>query len=52
MAEEYKVYGTAQFYVEEGMYSIAELEQLIHDLKDAKKLQDAALRKSLEAQNG
>ena len=45
--EEYKVYDTARFFIEEGMYSIGELEEIVRQLKEAKKQQDEMLRKSM-----
>lgn len=50
--DEYKVYETARFFVEEGMYSIGELEELVRQFKEAKKMQDAALRRSMGIQGG
>jgi len=44
---EYKTYNTARFFIEEGYYSIEELEALIKQLKEAKRMQDEALRKSI-----
>ncbi len=36
----------ACFYVEEGMYSIAELEQMLEDFKKAKEIQGQHLKKA------
>ena len=44
----YETYGMAKFYVLEGMYSIAELEQMLSDFKEAKLRQDAALEASMK----
>jgi hypothetical protein len=48
MDYEVKTYGTAQFYVQEGMYSIEQLEQLLANFKEAKRLQDQHLAASLK----
>jgi hypothetical protein len=45
---EYKTYDMARFYVEEGMYSIKEIEQLLALLKDARDKQREALARSME----
>ena len=44
----YETYGMAKFYVLEGMYSIAELEQMLSDFKEAKLRQDAALEAAMK----
>ena len=43
----YKTYDMARFYVPEGMYSIAELEAMLADMKEAKKHQDEQLKASM-----
>ena len=48
MKEETVIYQTAVFYVEQGFYSIAQLEDLIKDFKAQKALQDRALAKLME----
>jgi hypothetical protein len=48
MDYEIKTYGTAQFYVQEGMYSIEQLEQLLANFKEAKAIQDRHLQQSLQ----
>lgn len=48
MDYEIKTYGTAQFYVQEGMYSIEQLEQLLDDFKEAKRRLDQRLEASLK----
>lgn len=40
--------GTARFWIDEGMYSIEEVEQMLLEFKEAKRWQDAALAKSIE----
>lgn len=45
---EYKTYNTARFYVEEGMYSIEELEHLVATLKVARETQRKALAKYMQ----
>ena len=44
----YETYGMARFYVPEGMYSIAELEQMLADFKEAKRRQDEHLKASIQ----
>ena len=41
----YKTYGTAKFYIPEGMYSIEELELLLVDMKAAKEQTEKHLQK-------
>ena len=48
MDYEIKTYGSAQFYVQEGMYSIEQLEQLLANFKKAKAIQDQRLAASLK----
>lgn len=45
---EYKTYGMARFKIEEGFYTIEQLEQIVHQLKQAKQIQDAHLMKSMQ----
>ncbi len=40
----HKIYDMARFHVPEGLYSIAELEQMLADFKEAKRVQDDQLR--------
>jgi hypothetical protein len=40
--------GAARFWVDEGMYSIEEIEQMLSDFKEAKRRQDEALARSIE----
>lgn len=49
---EYKTYGMARFHVPEGMYSIAELEELLKQLKEAKAQQDKHLAQSMQPMKG
>lgn len=44
----YQTFDTARFYVPEGMYSIAEMEQMLSDFKEAKRHQDAALKTAIQ----
>ena len=44
----YKTYGTAKFYIPEGMYSIQELELLLVDMKAAKEQTEKHLKKVLK----
>jgi hypothetical protein len=44
----YEVYGTARFFIEEGLYTIKEVEQILADMKAACEAQNKALRKSME----
>jgi len=44
---EYKTYGTARFYVPEGMYSIEELEEMLANIKGATRRLDEHLEKSM-----
>lgn len=41
-------FGTARFWIDEGMYSIEEVERMLAEFKEAKRRQDAALAKSIE----
>ena len=43
----FQTYETAQFWLEDG-YTIAELEQLVKDLKAVKERQDKALLQSMK----
>ena len=43
----YTTHEMACFYVEEGMYTIKDLEELIADFKIAKEIQDRHLKNSL-----
>lgn len=47
MVDEYKIYETARFYVEEGMYTIGELKELVRQLQEVRKQQHEALHKSM-----
>jgi FPC/CPF motif-containing protein YcgG len=40
----YKTYGMARFHVPEGMYSIEELEEMLANIKEAKRQQDEQLK--------
>jgi hypothetical protein len=44
----YKTYGTAKFYIPEGMYSIQELELLLVHMKATKKQTEKSLKKVLK----
>jgi hypothetical protein len=52
----YKTYGMARFHVPEGMYSIEEIEEMLANIKKAKRHQDeqlkAAMRPAKEKNNG
>jgi hypothetical protein len=43
----YTTHNTAAFHIPEGMYTIAELEQMVADFKEAKAMQDRHLQKAL-----
>jgi FPC/CPF motif-containing protein YcgG len=43
----YKTYGMARFHVPEGMYSIEELEEILANMKEAKKHQDEHLKAAM-----
>lgn len=51
MTESIVRYGTARFYVPEGMYSIEELERMVDAFKEAKQIQDKHLEQSLKPSN-
>ena len=40
--------GTARFWIDEGMYSIEQIEEMLATFKEAKKSQDEALKRSIE----
>ena len=40
--------GAAQFWIDEGMYSIKQVEKMLADFKEAKRRQDEALARSIE----
>ena len=44
----YKTYGTAKFYIPEGMYSIQELELLLVYMKATKKQTEKSLKKVIK----
>jgi hypothetical protein len=44
----YKTYGMARFHVPEGMYSIEEIEEMLANMKEAKKRQDEHLKASMQ----
>ena len=44
----YKTYGTAQFYIPEGLYSIEEIEKLLADMKAAKEQTEKSLKNVLK----
>jgi len=44
----YETYGMARFYVPEGMYSIKEIEEMLADMKEAKRYQDQRLKASMQ----
>jgi FPC/CPF motif-containing protein YcgG len=44
----YKTYSMARFHVPEGMYSIEELEEMLANIKEAKKRQDEHLNASMQ----
>lgn len=48
---EHKTFDTAAFYVPEGMYSIAELETMLEQFKQAKEIQDRQLKKAVGESN-
>lgn len=41
-------FGTAQFWIDEGMYSIEQIEEMLATLKEAKRIQDEHLAQSIE----
>ena len=43
----YKTYGMARFHVPEGMYSIEDLEEMLANMKEAKKHQDEHLKAAM-----
>jgi hypothetical protein len=40
--------GTARFWIDEGMYSIEQVEEMLVNFKEAKRRQDEALARSIE----
>ena len=48
MTEEIKTHPMAMFYVEGGMYTIEELEEMLTMFKAAKKIQDVHLAKAIQ----
>ena len=48
MSEEIVTYGTAKFYIPEGLYTIAEIEELLAECKQTKALQDKAMQIAME----
>jgi hypothetical protein len=40
--------GAARFWIDEGMYSIEQVEQMLADFKETKRKQDEALARSIE----
>jgi hypothetical protein len=44
----FKTYDTMRLHVTEGMYSIAEMEEMLADMKEAKKRQDEHLNLSMQ----
>jgi len=45
----FKTYGVAQFHVPDGMYTIAELEQMLANFKEAKRQQDDHLKATIQS---
>ena len=45
-------YGTAKFWIEEGMYSIEQVEQMLRTLKEAKRIQDEHLAQAIKREEG
>jgi aspartyl/asparaginyl beta-hydroxylase (cupin superfamily) len=43
----YKTYGMARFHVPEGMYSIEEIEEMLANIKKAKRHQDEQLKAAM-----
>lgn len=41
-------YGTAKFWIEEGMYSIEQVEEMLRTYKEAKRIQDEHLAQSIK----
>ena len=41
-------FGTAKFWIDEGMYSIEQVEEMLANFKEAKRHQDEALARSIE----
>lgn len=41
-------FGTAQFWIDEGMYSIEQIEEMLVTFKEAKRIQDEHLARSIE----
>ncbi len=44
----YEIYGTAQFHIPEGAYSIEEIEKLLVYMKAAKKQTEQSLKRTLK----
>jgi hypothetical protein len=44
----YKTYDMARFHIPDGMYSIAEIEKMLVQMKAAKKRQDENLKRSMQ----
>ena len=40
--------GAARFWIDEGMYSIEQVEEMLANFKEAKRIQDEALARSIE----
>jgi hypothetical protein len=45
----FKTYDMMRFHVTEGMYSIAEMEEMLADMKEAKKRQDEHLNAAMQS---
>jgi hypothetical protein len=45
----YKTYDMARFHVPEGMYSIKEIEEILANMREAKKHQDEILKASMRS---
>ena len=44
----YRTIEMAKFYIPEGMYSIAQLEKIVADFKEAKEIQDRHLKDAIK----
>ena len=47
----YKTYDMARFHIPEGMYSIAEIEEMLVHIKEEKERQDRHLKAAIKEKN-
>ena len=46
--KQYKTYDTARFHIPDGMYSIEEIEKMLRMFRDAREMQSASLKRSMQ----